>query len=444
MPEPNHTPGRPAPPDPATLKQLQARHYLHSEHDFRVFRELGPVIIVRGEGSTVWDSEGRAYLDAQGGLCLVNIGYGRRELAEAAAEQMAELPYYHTYWRFSNRPAVELAARLAEIAPPGLETVYFTPGGAEAVEVAIKLARAYHRARGEVQRYKILAFENGYHGSTFGALSATGLAPHRDPFGPLVPGFVHVPPGDLDALAATLEREGPETVAALLAEPIPAVGGVTVPPEGYWPAVRELLDRHGILLIADEVLTGFGRCGGLWCLQDVFGVTPDLLATAKGLTSGYLPMGATLCHRRVVQALEEAGMPFLHGHTYGGHPVAARVALGAIDILLRERLPERAAILGERLMAAFRATGNPHFAEVRGKGLLIGIPLATDGRPWPQGSQFRVEAECFRRGVIIGVCPYTPVILLTPPLVLTEAEADRLVEVVDAAVRAVAPAVWGG
>lgn len=421
------------------LKALQARHFLHSEHDFRQFREQGPLVMARAEGSTIWDSDGRAYLDAQAGLCLVNIGYGRQELARVAAGQIVELPYYHTYWRFANRPAVQLAARLAQIAPPGLEKVFFTPGGAEAVEVALKLARAYHRARGQAGRYKFLAFTNSYHGSTFGALSATGLAPHRDPFGPLLPGFVHVPPGDLDALSAALEREGPESIAAMVAEPIPAVGGVTMPPAGYWPAVRELLDRHGILLIADEVLTGFGRCGGLWCLQDSFGVTPDLMAVAKGLTSGYLPMGATLCHRRVAEALEAAGMPFLHGHTYAGHPVAAAVGLAALEILLRERLPERAARLGEQLMAALRATGNPHFAEVRGRGLLIGIPLATGGTPWPQGAQFRVEAECLRQGVIIGVSPYTPVIMLTPPLVLTEAEAEHLVAVLDRAVRAAAP-----
>ncbi|BDG62166.1 aminotransferase class III-fold pyridoxal phosphate-dependent enzyme [Caldinitratiruptor microaerophilus] len=414
------------------LKVLQSRHLLHSEHDFRMAREKGPVVIVRGEGSTVWDSDGRAYLDAQAGLCLVNVGYGRRELAEAARRQMEALPYYHTYWRFGNEPAVRLAARLAELAPPGLERVYFTPGGAEAVEVGIKLARAYHRARGEPGRHKILAFRNAYHGSTYGALSATGLAPHRDPFGPLVPGFVHVEPGDLAALEAALAAEGPETVAALVAEPIPAVGGVTVPPPDYWPRVRALLDRHGVLLVADEVLTGMGRCGTVWCLEGVYGVVPDILATAKGLTSGYLPLGATIVHRRIAGALEAADLPFLHGHTYSGHPVACAVALAAVDILLREDLPRRAAELGARLMDRLRAAGNPHFADVRGQGLLIGVAL-----PWPDGTQFRVEEACFRRGVIIGVCPYTPVLMLTPPLTIREEEVDRLVAVVDEAVREV-------
>lgn len=411
----------------------QQQHYLHSEHDWRQMQEKGPVIIVRGEGSTVYDQDGNAYLDAQAGLCLVNIGYGRAGVAEAACAQMQELPYYHTYWRFGNRPAVELARRLAELAPPGLERVYFTPGGAEAVEAAIKLARAYHYARGERQRVRVICFDNAYHGSTFGALSATGLQPHKEHFGPLVPGFVHIPPGDLDALERALAAGGPETAAAFLAEPIPAVGGVTVPPAGFWPRARALCDRYGALLIADEVLTGFGRCGALWCLHGVYGVVPDILVTAKGLTSGYLPLGAAIMHQRIPAALEAAGLPFLHGHTYGGHPVACAVGLAAVEILLREDLPARARETGAYLQERLRAAGNPHFARIRGEGLLVGVEL-----PWPQGAQFRVEAECLRRGVIIGVCPYVPVLMFTPPLTFTRSECDRLVEAVDAAVRAVA------
>lgn len=412
----------------ADLRVLQNRHYLHSEHDWRQLREHGPLIMVRARGSTVWDVDGHAYLDAQAGLCLVNIGYGRDEVAAAAAAQMRELPYYHTYWRWANPPAVKLAQRLAELAPPGLEQVYFTPGGAEAVEAAIKLARAYHYARGEGQRVKVICFANAYHGSTFGALSATGLQPHKEAFGPLLPGFIHVPPGDLAALEAAIAAAGPETVAAFLAEPIPAVGGVTVPPADFWPRARQVCDRHGILLIADEVLTGFGRCGALWCLHGVYGVTPDILVTAKGLTSGYLPLGAAMVHRRIPAALAQADLPFLHGHTYGGHPVACAAALAAVDILLREDLPGRAAATGAYLRQQLQATGNPHLARARGQGLLIGVEL-----PGPQGAQFQVEAACLRRGVIIGVCPYTPVLLLTPPLTFTRDECDRLVAALDGA-----------
>lgn len=416
------------------LLALQGRHYLHSEHDWRQLREKGPVLIARAEGSTVYDQDGNAFLDAQAGLCLVNIGYGRHEVADAACAQMKELPYYHTYWRFGNRPAVELARRLAELAPPELERVFFTPGGAEAVEAAVKLARAYHYARGERQRIKVICFDNAYHGSTFGALSATGLQPHKEHFGPLVPGFVHIPPGDIGALERAIQQEGPGTVAAFLAEPIPAVGGVTVPPDGFWPQARALCDRHGILLIADEVLTGFGRCGALWCLHGVYGVAPDILVTAKGLTSGYLPLGAAIMHRRIPAALAAADLPFLHGHTYGGHPVACAVGLAAVDVLLRENLPQQAAATGAYLMQRLQATGNPHFARVKGQGLLVGVDL-----PWAQGAQFQVEAECLRQGVIIGVCPYVPVLMFTPPLTFTRAECDRTVAVVDAAVRAVAP-----
>ncbi len=420
------------------LRTLQQRHYLHSEHDWEQLRAKGPVVMTRAEGCTVYDQDGTAYLDAQAGLCLVNIGYGRHEVADAACAQMQELPYYHTYWRFGNRPAVQLAHRLAELAPPELDRVFFTPGGAEAVEAAVKLARAYHYARGERQRIQIICFDNAYHGSTFGALAATGLQPHKEHFGPLLPGFVHVPPGDLAALERAIAAAGPENVAALLAEPIPAVGGVTVPPADFWPQARALCDRHGILLIADEVLTGFGRCGALWCLHGVYGVVPDLMATAKGLTSGYLPLGATLMHRRIPAALEAAGLPFLHGHTYGGHPVACAAGLAAVDILVREGLADRARDTGEYLRQRLQATGNPNFLRLRGHGLLVGIDL-----PWDQGAQFQVEAECLQRGVIIGVCPYVPAIMLTPPLTLSRAECDRLAEVLDAAVRAVAGRVAG-
>lgn len=420
------------------------RFLLHSEHDFALPRRKAPVVMVRARGCTVEDAAGRAYLDAQAGLCLVNVGYGRAELVEAAARQLAELPYYHCYWRFAPAPAVRLAERLATLAPPGLEHVYFTPGGAEAVEAAIKLARLYHRACGRPGRTAVIAFREGYHGSTYGALSATGLLLHRQPFEPLLPDFYHVPFGDLAALEEALGRIGPERVAALLGEPIAAVGGVLVPPEGYWMQVRALCDAHDVLLIADEVLTGLGRCGALFCLHGAYGTAPDLLVLAKGLTSGYLPLGAVLVHRRVVEALEGAELSFPHGHTYGGHPASCAVALEAVEIVLRERLGERAALLGERMAEALRAAGNPWFREVRGRGLLIGVELGGPASPWPQGAQFAVEEACLARGLIVGACPYTPVIMLTPPLTIGEVEADRAVALLDEAVRAVAAAVEGG
>lgn len=431
------------------------RHFLHPEMDWRGLEEQGPVIMVRGEGCTVWDSAGNSYLDAQGGLCLVNIGYGRRELAAEAARQMEVLPYYHTYWRFANEPALQLAARVAELAPPDLEAVFFTPGGAEAVETAIKATRAYQRGRGETARHKIICFQNGYHGSTYGALSATGLAAHREPFGPLLPGFIHIDPPDRhrgawgyddeqagEKYAALLEEaiaaEGPGSVAAFLAEPVPAVGGVTVPPEDYWRRVRGICDAHGVLLIADEVLTGWGRCGANWGLE-TYGVAPDIIATAKGMTSGYQPLGAAIVHRRIAEGLAAAGA-FPHGHTYSGHPVACAVGLKAVQILLDERLPERARDLGDELLRLLRAQDNPYFGDVRGRGLLAGVALAHpgSGRPWPAGAQFKVESECLRRGVITGVCPYDPVVLLTPPLTIGHDDLALVAATLDQAVRAAA------
>lgn len=437
------------------LQKLDTQHLIHAEVHFREFYRRGPTIIVRGEGSTVYDTEGRAYLDAQGGLALVNIGYGRREIARVAAEQMDRLMYYHTYFHFSNDAAVRLAAKLAELAPEGLGKVFFTLGGAEAVESACKMARLYQRAAGRPAGDKIICLNEAYHGNTFGALSATGMAKHKELFGPLVPGFIHIPAPDLFAgpygygdaaagwrYASLLERqiqaEGPETVAAFLAEPILGVGGGIVPPDDYFQHVRAICDKYGILWIADEVMTGFGRTGTTWGVQH-FGAAPDIICSAKGLTSGYLPLGAVLARDSVIQAIAEADLPFTHGFTYAGHPVACAVALANIDVYERERLAEASADLGARFMDALEARENPYIGDIRGKGLMVGVELVTDRhtRERMPGSGFAVEAECFAEGVIVGVAPYRESLLLTPPLVLTAAEADRLVDVLDRAIRRV-------
>lgn len=438
------------------LHSLDRRHLIHGEVHFREFYRRGSVIMVRGEGSTVYDTEGRGYLDAQGGLGLVNIGYGRPEPALAAREQMERLMYYHTYFHFSNDAAVRLAAKLAAMAPPGLGKVFFTLGGAESVESAVKIARLYQRARGRWAGDKVICLDQAYHGNTMGALSATGMARHKELFGPLVPGFSHIPapdlyagpygPDDPDAgarYAALLEErivaEGPETVAAFLAEPLLGVGGMILPPDPYWQHVRRICDRYGILWIADEVMTGFGRTGSTWAVEQV-GATPDLICTAKGLTSGYLPLGAVLCADRVIAAIAEADLPFTHGFTYAGHPVACAVALANIAIYEQEGLAARAARAGARFMEAFRQRRNPYVADLRGRGLMIGLELAgspAGGRaPGAPPIGFAVEAACFREGVIIGVAPYRDLIMLTPPLVVTDAEIDRLVDLLDRTIRA--------
>ncbi|HLO03815.1 MAG TPA: aspartate aminotransferase family protein [Symbiobacteriaceae bacterium] len=429
------------------LHERGQRHLLFAES--RPGQPRRPVIMSRGEGSTIWDTEGREYLDAQAGLVVTNIGYGRRELAQVAARQMDELMYYHTYFHFANEPAVELAAKLAELAPPGLEKVVYTLGGAESVETSVKLARLYQRAKGRPQGDKIICLQNAYHGNTMGALSATGFAAHKEYFGPLVPGFSHITPPDpwlypdrtAAQFAAELEQvilaEGPETCAAFLAEPIMGVAGMVVPVDGYWQAVRAICDRYGILWIADEVMTGFGRAGAQWGL-DHWGVDPDVICTAKGLTSGYLPMGAVIIRDSIVEAIAAADLPFTHGFTYAGHPVACAVALKNIEIYEAEGLAGHAAAMGERLIAGLKATGNPYFGEVRGRGLMVGVELVRAGRePFAcePGFGFRVEAGCFAAGVIIGVAPYRDALMLTPPLVITPDEIDRLVAVVDRIVR---------
>ncbi len=435
------------------LKRLDLAHLIHAEVHFRDFYRKGPVVITGASGSTVYDTEGRAFLDAQGGLGLVNIGYGRKEIAQVAAKQMEQLMYYHTYFNFSNDAAVRLAAKLAAIAPEGLTKVFFTLGGAEAVESAAKAARLFQRAQGRPQGDKIICLLQGYHGNTMGALSATGMAMHKELFGPLVEGFIHIAAPDRfegpwgyddpeagARYAALLEerilREGPETVAAFLAEPILGVGGTIVPPDDYFRHIRAICDKYGILWIADEVMTGFGRTGTTWAVEH-FGAVPDMVCTAKGLTSGYLPLGAVLMHERVVQTIADADLPFTHGFTYAGHPVACAVALANIEIYERENLARRSAEVGARFMEALRAKGNPHIAEVRGKGLMVGIELVTDraSKGRKPGVAFTVEALCFEEGVITGVAPYRDTLNITPPLVLTDAEADRLVDVFDRTIR---------
>lgn len=438
------------------LHELDKQHLIHAEVHFREFYRRGPTIIVRAEGATVYDTEGRGYLDAQAGLVLVNIGYGREEIAEVAAEQMRRLMYYHTYFHFSNDSAVKLAAKLAAMAPEGLGKVFFTLGGAEAVESAAKVARLYQRAQGRPAGDKIICLNLGYHGNTMGALSATGLAKHKELFGALVPGFIHIDaPDPFDGAygyddpeagakyAALLEErilaEGPETVAAFLAEPILGVGGIIVPPADYFHHIRRICDQYGILFLADEVMTGFGRSGANWGMEH-FGVTPDLICTAKGLTSGYLPLGAVIVADRVIERITEADLPFTHGFTYAGHPVACEVALANIAIYEREGLARRSAELGDRFMAGLAARENPYIGEIRGRGLMIGIELVRDRQTKERFAGespigFAIEAAAFQDGVIIGVAPYRDTLMITPPLVITEAEIERLVDVLDRAIR---------
>jgi taurine-pyruvate aminotransferase len=408
-----------------------------------------PRRIERASGSYLYDEKGGRWLDAVSGLWCVNVGHGREELADVAREQMARLAYVPM--TMSHEPAIRLAGKLVELLGyPG--KVYFSNSGSEANEAAFKIARQYQAQVGNAGRFKIVARNRGYHGATLGALSATGQAERRTGYEPLAPGFVFTdapdPYRDVDdcatALDETISREGPDTVAAFIMEPIIAGGGVLVPPDDYLPAVREVCDRTGVLLILDEVVTGFGRTGRMFAHQH-WGVTPDLITLAKGIASGYMPLAATIAKNEIFEAFEgTAGdlQHFRHINTYGGHPVATAVALRNIEIIEREGLVARAAEKGRALMAKLQCLArHPNVGELRGKGLLIGIELveeAASRRPLQPALLAAVVAACAKRGVIIGrTTNATPdrsnVLILAPPLTLENEEADLLVSVLETA-----------
>ncbi|HEY2219859.1 MAG TPA: aspartate aminotransferase family protein [Gaiellaceae bacterium] len=429
-------------------EQIQA---WDTEHVIHPWSFAGPsLLLVRGEGSSYFDAEGREYLDALGGIQLCEIGHGRAELAEVAATQMAELEYAPMFWNFGNERAAELAHRLVELAPDGIEEVFFTNGGSESCESAIKMARLYHHNRGEPERTFILSLSHSYHGMTYGALSASGLSGLKVGVGELPGGFYHLTTPYpyrghsfdecLRELEETIDRLGTGKIAAFIGEPVLTVGGVIVPPPEYWRAVTQLCREHGILLIADEVVTAFGRLGE-WFASPSWGMTPDLIATAKGLTSGYLPLGAVLATREVGETLRTAESGFMHGYTYCGHPVACAVALKNLEIIEREELGANAGRVGEHLLEGLRSLLElPVVGDVRGAGLLASVELVAD-------KQSRAPIEVRRQEIADRVRDEQRVIvrsiyqnvILAPCLILTEQEADRIVEALQDVLATTAP-----
>jgi adenosylmethionine-8-amino-7-oxononanoate aminotransferase len=419
-----------------------------------------PVVMVEGRGSTLIDAEGKEYIDGMAGLWCVNAGYGQERLVEAAANQMRRLPYTSL-----SRPApvaLELAERLASILPGDLNHVVFVNSGSEAVETALKVARQCMRQRYPRQnRHKIIARYRGYHGWTMGALSATGQQVRKNHHEPGLGGAIHVRPPDLFRLFAgqtpaeaarqlaveleeTIEFEGPETIAAFIGEPIIGGGGVIVPPDEYWPAVRAICDKYGILLIHDEVITGFGRTGTLFGCEQ-WGVVPDIITMAKGISSGYVPLAATAVTDAVFDEFKGGAaenVQFNQLSTYGGHPVACAVGLENLKLIDEERLVENSARMGAILQAGLRElqAQHPIVGEVRGKGLLCGVELAVPGTTEPLAADKvnKVMAEAQARGVLVGKNVSTVkrlecTITLSPPLVITQAEVERVVNVLDEA-----------
>jgi PLP-dependent transaminase len=408
------------------LIELDRAHVLHPHAV--VGAAAAPIVWARAKGATLWDIDGREYVDGTCGLWQCAVGHGREELARVAAEQIEKLEFYASFWNFANEPSIRLAARLAELSPAALDRVFFTNGGSEGIETAFKLVRLAWHARGETERNLILSRKSAYHGVGSASLAATGIPPLKEGFGPLAPGFVHLSTptlsSDADVLVAELRaaitEHGADRIAAFVGEPVMGVGGMIPPPHDYWPRVQEVLREHGILLILDEIVTAFGRTGS-WFGAQTYGLDPDVIVTAKALTSGYIPMGAVLVHDRVVDMLE--GTAFRHGFTYNGHPVGAAVALANLEIIEREGLIERAAAVGERMLERLTQLQElACVAEVRGVGLMLGIELAGDR------DAAQVAAGALEQGVVVRASGQK--IVMSPPFVIEDDQAGRIVDVV--------------
>jgi adenosylmethionine-8-amino-7-oxononanoate aminotransferase len=422
----------------SALQELAQRHLWMHFTRLGAYAETEVPIIVRGEGCYVYDEHGNRYLDGLAGLFCVNIGHGRADIAQAGADQAKELGFV-TNWSYAHPPAIELAARIASLAPGDLNRVFFTSGGSEAVESALKLARQFFKLTGKPNKTKMIAREVAYHGTSLGALSATGITALRQPFEPLAPGGCHVPntntyrlkhgmtESDLvETIADRIEFEGPDTVAAVILEPVQNAGGCLTPPEGYFQRVREICDAYDVLFISDEVICAWGRLGE-WFGADRYGYQPDIITTAKGITSAYAPMGAMIASDRLAEPFLVGTNSFTHGFTFGGHPVCAAISLANIDAFEREGIIEHV----REHEAAFRAMLEslrdiPIVGDVRGAGYFQAIELVRNKET--KASFSHAESETLLRGFLSGelyrrglICRADdrgdPVIQLSPPLI---------------------------
>jgi adenosylmethionine-8-amino-7-oxononanoate aminotransferase len=403
-------------------------------------------VIVSGEGSYVTDDGGRSYIDGLAGLFTTQVGHGRAELAEVAAKQMKELGFFPN-WSFQHPRSLELAHKIAEIAPGDLNSTFFVSSGSEAVETVIKLARQYHKVNGESGRYKIISRDVAYHGTTMGALSVTGLPSFKAPFEPLPSGFFHVkntqqdPEGAADAIEQMIEAEGPELVAAVILEPVQNAGGCLVPPPDYWRRVREICDRHGVLLVSDAVICAFGRLGE-WFGIERFDVVPDMTSFAKGVTSGYLPMGGVTVNDKIAHTLKNEASMFMHGSTFGGHPVSSAVALENIAIMERENLLQNVHNLEGHFGDELRrmAADHPVVKEVRGMGFFWAVeitPEKANGTPLEGDEYQKYFKGVLSRKLLEGglICRFDdkdePVIQFSPALVSDRQILSRIAEITD-------------
>lgn len=450
-------------PQTRQWQMLSRDHHLPPFTDYRQLNARGPRIITRASGVHLWDSEGNRILDGMAGLWCVNIGYGREELVEAASRQMRELPYYNLFFQTAHPPALELAKAIAELAPEGMNHVFFTGSGSEANDTVLRMVRHYWAVKGRPSKKVVIGRWNGYHGSTVAGVSLGGMKAMHGQGDLPIPGIEHIDQpywygegGDLDPeefgtrVAEQLESKildlGEENVAAFIAEPIQGAGGVIIPPSSYWPKIREILDKYDILFAADEVICGFGRTGE-WFGSQHYGLTPDFMSIAKGLTSGYLPMGGVVVRDEVVEVLEEGG-EFYHGFTYSGHPVAAAVALENIRILREEGIVER--VRNETapyLQRRWRQLAeHPLVGEARGIGMVAALELVKNKRsrerfPADLAVGLQCREHCFGNGLVMRAVGDT--MIIAPPLVIDPVEIDELITKAHRSLDQTASAVFG-
>ncbi|OXZ01495.1 aminotransferase [Pseudomonas aeruginosa] len=425
---------------------LSRDHHLPPFTDYKQLNEKGARIITKAEGVYIWDSEGNKILDAMAGLWCVNVGYGREELVQAATRQMRELPFYNLFFQTAHPPVVELAKAIADVAPEGMNHVFFTGSGSEANDTVLRMVRHYWATKGQPQKKVVIGRWNGYHGSTVAGVSLGGMKALHEQGDFPIPGIVHIAQpywygegGDMSPdefgvwAAEQLEKKilevGEENVAAFIAEPIQGAGGVIVPPDTYWPKIREILAKYDILFIADEVICGFGRTGE-WFGSQYYGNAPDLMPIAKGLTSGYIPMGGVVVRDEIVEVLNQGG-EFYHGFTYSGHPVAAAVALENIRILREEKIIEKvkaetAPYLQKRWQ---ELADHPLVGEARGVGMVAALELVknkkTRERFTDKGVGMLCREHCFRNGLIMRAVGDT--MIISPPLAIDPSQIDELI-----------------
>ena len=433
-------------PQTGKWQAMSRDHHLAPFSDYKQLHEKGPRIITQAKGVYIWDSEGHKILEGMAGLWCVAIGYGRQELADAASKQMMDLAFYNTFFQTATPPALELAKAIAEIAPEGMNHVFFTGSGSEGNDTMLRMVRHYWAVKGQPEKQVIISRINGYHGSTVAGSSLGGMS-YMHAQGGVVPGIVHIPQpywfaegGDQTPeafgiwAAEQLEKKilevGEDKVAAFIAEPIQGAGGVIIPPDSYWPKIREILAKYDILFVADEVICGFGRTGE-WFGSDYYGNKPDLMTIAKGLTSGYIPMGGLIVSDKVASVLHEGG-DFNHGFTYSGHPVAAAVALENLRILRDEKIIERVRQeTGPYLQKRLRELADhPLVGEVRGVGMLGAIELVQNKQtrtrfPSERSAGMVCRGHCFANGLIMRAVGDT--MIIAPPLVISKEEIDELV-----------------